>query len=135
MHLGGVYDGDTVKPVLKHLIAYWSDDAPERSAQRRQTATRMTVLHGMVEILGTLDPANSDELDFSDPAAAEHSAESWIVENVSDGGYGAIIPAAKSDWVRVGALIVPRPVPRTASPAQIFSGAHKAQAAAVSVEP
>jgi hypothetical protein len=65
----------------------------------------MTVLHGMTEILGALDPANSDELDFSDPAEAENTAESWIVENVSDGGYGAIIPAAKSDWVRVGALI------------------------------
>ena len=92
-------------PVLRHLIAYWSDDAPARSAQRRQTATRMTVLRGMSEILAALDPANSDALDFSDPAEAENTAESWIVENVSDGGYGAIIPAAKSDWVRVGALI------------------------------
>jgi hypothetical protein len=61
----------------------------------------MTVLHGMTEILQTLDPAHSDELDFS----TDSSAESWIVENVSDGGCGAIIPAAKSDWVRVGALI------------------------------
>ena len=105
VHLGGVYDNETVLPVLRHLIAYWSDDAPARSAQRRQTATRMTVLRGMPEILAALDPANSDALDFSDPAEAENTAESWIVENVSDGGYGAIIPAAKSDWVRVGALI------------------------------
>lgn len=101
VHLGGSYDNETVLPVLRHLIAYWSDDAPARNTQRRQTATRMTVLHGMAEILQTLDPANSDELDFS----AGSSAESWIVENVSDGGCGAIIPAAKSDWVRVGALI------------------------------
>lgn len=105
VHLGGTYDNETVLPVLHHLAAYWADDAPARSAQRRQTATRMTVLHGMTEILGTLDPANSDALDFSDPGAADNAAESWIVENVSDGGYGAIIPAAKSDWVRVGALI------------------------------
>jgi len=105
VHLGGSYLPDVVLPVFHHLLSYWSDDAPARSTQRRQMATRMTVLHGMLEILRTLDPANSDELDFSDPAAAEHSAESWIVENVSDGGYGAIIPAAKSDWVRVGALI------------------------------
>ncbi len=70
--------------------------------QRRQTATRMTVLHGMAEILQTLDPTHSDELDFS---SMESTAESWIIENASDGGCGAIIPAAKSDWVRVGALI------------------------------
>ncbi len=101
VHLGGTYDNETVLPVLRHLISYWSDDAPARGAQRRPTATRMTVLHGMAEILQTLDPMHSDELDFSSGS----SAESWIVENVSDGGYGAIIPAAKSDWVRVGALI------------------------------
>jgi hypothetical protein len=105
VHLGGVYDNETVLPVLRHLTAYWADDAPARSAQRRQTATRMTVLHGMTEILGALDPANSDALDFSNTVEADNTAESWIVENVSDGGYGAIIPAAKSDWVRVGALI------------------------------
>lgn len=101
VHLGGTYDNDTVLPVLRHLISYWSDDAPARGTQRRPTATRMTVLHGMAEIMQTLDPMHSDELDFSSGS----SAESWIVENVSDGGYGAIIPAAKSDWVRVGALI------------------------------
>lgn len=101
VHLGGTYENDTVLPVLRHLISYWSDDAPARGTQRRHIATRMTVLHGMAEILRTLDPAHSDELDFS----TDSSAESWIVENVSDGGCGAIIPAAKSDWVRVGALI------------------------------
>lgn len=105
VHLGGSYGKEVVIPVLRHLALYWADDAPERSTQRRQTASRMTVLHGMAEILRTLDPSNSDELDFSSEEAAESSAESWIVENVSDGGYGAIIPATKSDWVRVGALI------------------------------
>jgi len=105
VYLGGSYDKATVLPVLGHLAAYWSDDAPARNAQRRQTVTRMTVLHGMAEILRVLDPDNSNDLDFSAPAAAESTAESWIVENVSDGGYGAIIPAAKSDWVHVGALV------------------------------
>jgi len=105
VHLGGSYEGEVVLPVFRHLASYWSDDAPARSTQRRHTATRMTVLHGLEEILRTLDPANSDELDFSKDTASESSAESWIVENVSDGGCGAIIPAAKSDWVRVGALI------------------------------
>ncbi|MDH5341939.1 MAG: hypothetical protein OEW79_03795 [Betaproteobacteria bacterium] len=103
--LGGRYDNDTVLPVLRHLAIYWSDDVPARTAARRQTATRMTVLHGMTEIMRMLDPDNSDELDFSSPAAAGSVAESWIVENASDGGYGAIIPAARGDWVRVGALI------------------------------
>ncbi len=105
VHLGGSYDNETVLPVLRHLAEYWSDEAPARASARRQTATRMTVLHGVAEILRIIGPANSNELDFSSPAAAESSAESWIVENVSDGGYGAIIPAARGDWVQVGALI------------------------------
>jgi hypothetical protein len=33
------------------------------------------------------------------------SAESWIVENESERGYGAIIPRVKGDWVQVGALV------------------------------
>lgn len=102
VHLGGSYAPEVVLPVLRHLAMYWSDEPPARSANRRQTASRMTVLHGMAEILRTLDPAHSDELDFSN---IESTAESWIIENASDGGCGAIIPAAKSDWVRVGALI------------------------------
>lgn len=102
VHLGGSYAPEVVLPVLRHLALYWSDEPPARGTDRRKTASRMTVLHGMAEILSTIDPKNSDELDFS---SIESTAESWIVENVSDGGCGAIIPAAKGDWVRVGALI------------------------------
>ena len=101
VRLSGSYDKLAVLPVLRHLAAYWSDDVPARSAERRKTATRVTVLHGLNEILMTLNPARHDELDFSDGDAAE----SWIIENVSAGGYGAIIPATRGDWVRVGALI------------------------------
>ena len=59
---------------------------------------------GLKDILKTLDPADDDTLDFSlsQPAG---TGESWIVEDVSDGGYGAIIPTVKSDWIRVSTLI------------------------------
>ena len=59
---------------------------------------------GFTDIIGVLDPSSSDELDFSQQQAAP-SAESWIVVNVSDGGYGAIIPPQKSDWIKVGTLV------------------------------
>ena len=101
VHLGGTYGKDVVISVLKHLVQYWSDNPPARDSERRKIATRITVVPGFSEILGMLDPAHSNTLDFSQ----EQSAESWIVENVSDGGYGAIIPAEKSDWIKVGGLI------------------------------
>jgi len=101
INLGGAYPHDVVLGVLKHLGQYWSDKAPARSSERRPTAARITVLPGADEIFGVLDPSTSNDLDFS----RNQTAESWIVENVSDGGYGAIIPSQKTDWVKVGTLI------------------------------
>ena len=104
VNLGGNYEKDVVLGVLKHLAMQWSDKAPVRSSERRQTAARITVVPGMSDIFGVLDPASTDELDFSQEQAAP-SAESWIVVNVSEGGYGAIIPPQKSDWIKVGTLV------------------------------
>lgn len=104
VNLGGNYEKDVVIGVLKHLAAQWSDKPPVRNSERRHTAGRITVVPGLTDIIGVLDPASSDELDFSQEQAAP-SAESWIVVNVSDGGYGAIIPPQKSDWIKVGTLV------------------------------
>ncbi len=104
VNLGGNYEKDVVIAVLKHLAMQWSDKPPVRGSERRHTAGRITVVPGMTDIIAVLDPATSDELDFSQEQAAP-SAESWIVVNVSDGGYGAIIPPQKSDWIKVGTLV------------------------------
>ncbi|HUF82353.1 MAG TPA: hypothetical protein VMN03_14550 [Burkholderiales bacterium] len=102
--LGGNYEKDVVTGVLNHLALQWSEQPPARSSERRHTAGRLTVVPGMTEIMGVLDPAVSGDLDFSQEQTAP-SAESWIVVNVSEGGYGAIIPAQKSDWIKVGTLV------------------------------
>ena len=100
-NLGGIYSKDEVIGVLRHLAQYWSDKAPERGSERRPTAARITVVPGADQVFGALEPSTGKNLDFSQ----NQTAESWIVENVSDGGYGAIVPPQKIDWVRVGALI------------------------------
>ena len=99
--LGTNYHKDEVIPVLRHLAQYWSDTPPARSSERRLTAARITVVPGADQVFGALGPSTSKNLDFSQ----NQTAESWIVENVSDGGYGAIVPPQKIDWVKVGALI------------------------------
>jgi hypothetical protein len=101
VNLGGAYDKELVLGTLRHLAQYWAEAPPARGSERQQSAGRMTVVPGLPEILQALDPALNDTLDFSQ----DQPAESWLVENVSDGGYGAIIPAVKSDWIKVGALI------------------------------
>ena len=100
-NLGGSYEPELVAGVLKHLAQTWSLTPPVRSAERRQTAGRATVVPGLKEILSTLEPSAGDDLNFGQ----QPSAESWIVDNVSDGGYGAIIPVRTGEWVRVGALV------------------------------
>jgi hypothetical protein len=99
--LGTNYHKDEVIPVLKHLAQYWSGTPPARSSERRPTAARITVVPGADQVFGALEPSTGKNLDFSQ----NQTAESWIVENVSDGGYGAIVPSQKIDWVKVGALI------------------------------
>jgi hypothetical protein len=104
INLGGGHGKDNVIGTFRHLAQYWSEQPPARGAERRQTAGRITVVPGLKDILKTLDPSDDDTLDFSlsQPAI---SGESWIVEDVSDGGYGAIIPTVKSDWIKVGTLV------------------------------
>lgn len=38
----------------------------------------------------------------------EQRAESWLVQNVSLGGYGAILPLLRSDWLQIGCLLAVR---------------------------
>ena len=102
VNLGGTFDIDLVLSVLGHLAMYWSDTPPARSSERRKIATRMTVVHGYQQILESVAPNLDDtSLDFN----GKIDGESWIVENVSDGGFGAIIPQVKGDWIKVGSLL------------------------------
>jgi hypothetical protein len=104
LNLGGEYSKDDVVGAFRHIAQYWSDTPPARSSERRPSTGRLTVVPGLKDTLKALDPSDDDTLDFSlnQPAG---SGESWIVEDVSDGGYGAAIPTVKSDWIRVGTLV------------------------------
>ena len=88
--------------VLKHLAMLWSPEPPERRHARHSVKSRLTVAHGFAGALEALGGA--DSLDFNQKAA-----ESWVVENVSAGGFGALVPQVKTDWLHVGALIALQP--------------------------
>ncbi len=102
VNLGGAYDVELVLSVMRHLAKYWSDRPPARRYERRKTATRLTVVHGLEQILSWIRPAEDGvSLDFQ----PKDGIESWIVENVSESGYGAIVPQVKGDWIIVGSLL------------------------------
>ena len=99
-NLGAAYSEEMVLSVLKHLSAYWSDTPPARLSERKPASARITVVPGYSQLLDELERGESDALNFS-----VSGAESWIVENVSEGGYGALVPAATTEWIRVGEII------------------------------
>ncbi len=98
-----------VKSILEHVHQDWSGKTQSRHHERQKINARITVVPGFKEIMRTLEFAVSDSLDFTDQPAAE----SWVVNDVSEGGYGAVIPEVAGDWVEVGSLVaVAGDVPR-----------------------
>jgi hypothetical protein len=101
LNLGGQDDHEVVLGLLKHLEQDWAGKTQARKHERTKAAARVTVVPGLKEVIASLEFAVNDSLDFTH----QKSAESWIVQDVSAGGYGAVIPAVAGDWVEVGSVI------------------------------
>ena len=100
--LGSGVDPHAALEVMRHLHLYWSPQPPERKTQRHAVKSRLSVTNGYEGVIGVL--GGGDSLDFDN-----QKSESWIVENVSAGGFGAVVPQLKGDWLRVGALLAMQP--------------------------
>ncbi|OGA31917.1 MAG: hypothetical protein A3F75_13595 [Betaproteobacteria bacterium RIFCSPLOWO2_12_FULL_64_23] len=96
VNLGGSYPAESVLDVLNHLALYWSPKPPARKHQRHRVKSRLNVIYGYDGVLGALGGS-------ADPDTT--TAETWIVENVSAGGFGAGIPEIKGDWLKIGCLL------------------------------
>ncbi len=84
--------------VLRHLLNYFSPTPPLRQHDRHRVMHKMTLLDGLPAITkGLLGPPEVREVD------------SWFVENVSRGGFGALLKAAASDPPRIGGLLAMQP--------------------------
>ena len=104
LKLGTDYDAETLLGVMRRLAMHWAPTAPERKHKRHSMSSRLKIAHGFEGVLEVLG-GSSGSLDFG--AAIE--PESWKVENVSAGGFGALAPQSKSDWLKVGALVAAQP--------------------------
>jgi hypothetical protein len=98
MNLGSGYEFAQLIAVIDHLESYWAPRLPERRYARQSMKSRLTVVRGFDGALDVLQPK----------AAAgfiNEDIESWIVQNVSTGGFGAVVPQTKGDWLRIGYLV------------------------------
>lgn len=98
-------DPETVLGVLRHLAMYWAPAAPERRHKRHNVQSKLTVAHGFDGVIEALGGDPDDSLNFG----AKIAGDEWAADNVSAGGFGALVPQAKSEWVKIGALVAARP--------------------------
>lgn len=84
LNLGGQYLAKVLLPVLRHLAVYWAPVPPQREHPRHSVKTRIAVLQGFDDCF-TVFAGDIARL------GKERAAESWVVENVSLGGFGAAI--------------------------------------------
>jgi hypothetical protein len=102
LNLGGQHQARVVLPVLRHLAMYWASQPPLREHQRHAVKARISVLHGFDDSF-TVFAGEVARL------GKERNAESWVVENVSLGGFGAGVDNLRGDWLKVGALLSLQP--------------------------
>lgn len=102
VHLGSAYPVKTVLPVLRHLVANWSQVPPQREHKRHRVKHRMAVLPGLVNAFVAFSGEFGER-----PAGLP--IESWVVDDVSRGGFGAVLSELRADWLKVGALIAMQP--------------------------
>ncbi len=94
------FERDTAIELMQHLLLYWSPTPPERKHPRHAVKSRLSIVHGFESVLAALGGA---------APAADGQAENWIVENVSAGGFGAVVAQAKGDWLKIGELLAMQP--------------------------
>lgn len=97
-----ITDGEAALDLLRHLSLYWAPTVPERKHPRHSVKSRLSIVHGFDGVVRALSGEKS--LDFDG-----QPAEIWVVENVSAGGFGAVVPQAKGDWLKIGTLLAMQP--------------------------
>lgn len=102
INLGGQYAPKTLIPVLRHLAVYLAPIPPQRKHDRHHIKHRMAVLNGLANAYA----AFSGEL-AGKPGSPQ--MESWVAEDVSRGGFGAVVSDMPADWLKVGAVLAMQP--------------------------
>lgn len=102
INLGGQYSAKTIVPVLRHLVSYLAPVPPQRQHDRHRVVHRMSVLNGLINAFVVFSGEFGGR-----PAGLQ--MESWVVENVSRGGFGSLLKNIPGEWLKVGALIAMQP--------------------------
>ncbi len=93
INLGGDVAVKYVLPVVAHLATCWAPMPPIRKHARHPVKHRMAIVAGLGNAVAAVGGGESP------------SAESWVVENVSRGGFGTIVAEPRPEWLQIGSLL------------------------------
>lgn len=95
--LGGTYEAGLVLETTRRLAANWLSAPPTRRTVRHSVKVPMRVVRGYA---GVIDQAYQ----YTD-LVDEKSGEDWEAEDISASGFRCILPASRTNSVKVGLLI------------------------------
>jgi hypothetical protein len=98
LNLGNNYPPSMVVDVLDHLASYWSPIPPQRSHVRHRVKSRMGVVSALAASFRCLAAKGNAQ-----------AAESWLVEDVSQGGMRATAALAKDSRLAINTLLLMQP--------------------------
>lgn len=87
-----------VRTTLEHLVRYWAPVLPERTQRRHRLMEHVAVVHNFEEVVAQVGGL------FLESSFVSNDEE-WVVENESEGGFGAYVAQPNGAWVSVGKLI------------------------------
>lgn len=102
LNLGGEYSQKALLSVLRHLRLYWAVRPLQRRHQRHAVRTRMAVVAGFDQSHEVFSGALGKQ-------RAVAAARSWVVENVSLGGFRVSFDDPAGSGVKLGTLLCMQP--------------------------
>jgi hypothetical protein len=93
---------EAILPVIQHLAACWTPTPPQRQYARHRVKHRLVVLPGFINAFIAASP------EFGGKTLGLPQ-EVWVADNVSQGGFGAVVEKVKGDWLGIGALLAIQP--------------------------
>ena len=99
VNLGGQYAVTTLLAVLDHLTMCWSPQPPTRNFQRHRVKSRIGACTSFSGVQSLLAGTNLGQL----------NVESWLVEDISQGGMSARLPLTRNERIKIGTLVAMQP--------------------------
>ena len=101
LDIGEGFESEAIHATLIHLLRYWSPAPTERRDARRRHTEPITVVHDFDEVLAAVAGLFVESPYIS-------NEEEWLIENESEGGFGAFVEHRQGAWLKVGKLIAIR---------------------------